>query len=63
MLKRVLKYADLNAFLLVAVQSHAMPASFDPDRVRKIIAKGKEGGDASVGLACGELTSLPTLPR
>ncbi|KAG8976509.1 cell separation during budding, partial [Tulasnella sp. 427] len=45
-------YADLNAFLLVAVQSHAMPASFDPDRVRKIIAKGKEGGDASVGLAC-----------
>ncbi|KIO21822.1 hypothetical protein M407DRAFT_28589 [Tulasnella calospora MUT 4182] len=45
-------YADLNAFLLVAVQSHAMPASFDPDRVRKIIEKGKEGGDASVGLAC-----------
>lgn len=57
-------YADLNAFLLVAVQSHAMPASFDPDRVRKIIAKGKEGGDASVGLACdlSQKNPLVTLP-
>ncbi|KAG8903779.1 cell separation during budding [Tulasnella sp. 403] len=57
-------YADLNAFLLLAVQSHSVHPRIKDNRVQEIIAKGKEGGDASVGLACdlSQKNPLVTLP-
>ncbi|KAG8849122.1 cell separation during budding [Tulasnella sp. 330] len=57
-------HADLNAFLLLAVESHAVSPSIEDGRVKEIIAKGKEGGDASVGLACdlSQKNPLVTLP-
>ncbi|KAG8992283.1 cell separation during budding [Tulasnella sp. JGI-2019a] len=57
-------HADLNAFLLLAVESHAVSPDIENGRVKEIIAKGKEGGDASVGLACdlSQKNPLVTLP-
>jgi len=54
MLGSMAQYADLNAFLLVAVNSHNVRFEDLSPRLREIIEKGKEGGDATVGLACGK---------
>ncbi|KAG8924824.1 cell separation during budding [Tulasnella sp. 418] len=58
-------YADLNAFLLLAVNSHTFRLDAENVRIREIVARGKEAGDVTVGLACNlsEKDPLVTLPR